>query len=72
MIAEVYNSKVKRGWCDVYESYVVFIASLKDNIDMNYNKLVIRAKGYTDYSKSFDMKSDTRIVNVGEIYLLKE
>ncbi len=71
-LAEVYNKKGERAWCDLFGSYIFFVAKLSDGKELTYNKLLVKSKGYEDFETTFDMNKDEKVVNLGSFSLEKE
>ncbi len=71
-LAEILTEDNRREWCDIIYGYVFFVATLSDGGDLNYNKLLIKSKGYQDFEYEFEIDENQRVINLGELYLSKE
>ncbi|MFW5799340.1 MAG: hypothetical protein ACOCV8_00890 [Spirochaetota bacterium] len=69
-LVEVYNEEGDKNWCDLYGTYLFFIGKLSDTNGLNYNRIVIRSKGYKDYHKDFEISTnEKRIFDIGRFYM---
>ncbi len=71
-LAEVYNKKGERAWCDLFGSYIFFVAKLSEGKELTYNKLLIKSRGYEDFETTFDINEDEKVVDLGSFVLEKE
>ncbi len=71
-LAEIFTKDGKRSWCDISNGYLFFIASLMEGNDLDYNKIVIKSKGYSDVKKTFKVSKNKRIINLGDINMVRE
>lgn len=68
-LVEVYNKEDERAWCDLFGSYVFFVAKLSDGNELSYNKILIKSRGYEDYETTFDINSNEKVLDLGTFAL---
>lgn len=71
-IVEIYDKDGEVSWCDTYGGYFFFIGKMSDENGLDYEKILIRSKGYNNYPLDFEIEDGERVIDVGKLYLTEK